>query len=318
MRRVFPPNAIPKAVSRQFLPHPGGRGRAKLLHKKALSSYLFFFLVLLITLAGLDARFPGVLGFATDIASDDIVAFTNEERSKHNLSPLKLDPQLAQAAEAKAHDMFLDGYWAHVAPDGTEPWDFVDEAGYVYLSAGENLAKDFNHSSSVVRAWMKSPSHRDNILSSKFGDIGVAVVDGELSGFETTLVVQMFGRSEVSYLASVGGGASAEAPEAAQTPSARGVETETELEEAGPRPLIRTQALAQVPGPGETPGLDLKNFTLSTGFLFGAFLILLLLLDVVVVSRKRGIRFTHRSLIHLAILIFLLIGVWYSQVGTIL
>ena len=202
MKRVFPPKAT-EAVKRQFLPHPGGRGRAKLLHKKALSSYLLFFFVLLLTLLSLDRRFPGILGFATDIKTKDVIELTNEERSKHGLSTLRLNSQLARAAEAKAQDMFLDNYWAHVAPDGTEPWDFIDETGYAYLSAGENLAKDFDHSSSVVKAWMKSPSHRENILNSKFEDIGVAVVDGELSGFETTLVVQMFGKSQVSYLASV-------------------------------------------------------------------------------------------------------------------
>lgn len=312
-------------MKRQLLPHPGGRGRAKLLHKKALSSYLFFFLVLLLTLAGLDARFPGILGFATDIKVEDLISLTNKERSQRGLSPLKLNLELCQAAEAKAHDMFLESYWAHVAPDGTEPWDFIDEAGYAYLSAGENLAKDFNHSSSVVRAWMKSSSHRDNILSSKFDDIGVAVVDGELSGFETTLVVQMFGKSQVSYLASVGEGATEETGEAIsepsareEQPSARGVGTETELEEAGPRPLLQTQALAQVPGISEVGSLDLKDFTLSTGFLFAAFLALLLFLDVVVVSKRRGVRFTLRTLAHLALLVFLLIGVWYSQIGSIL
>jgi hypothetical protein len=40
---------------------------------------------------------------------------------------------------------------------------------------------------------MASPTHRDNILSKNYKDIGIAVKTGVLLGKETTLVVQMFG-----------------------------------------------------------------------------------------------------------------------------
>jgi len=323
MRRVIPP-----ALERQILPHPGGRGRAKLLHKRALSSYLLFFFVLFLTLVSLDSHFPGILGFATDISASDIFELTNEQRVENGLAELTLNDKLCLAAEAKARDMFLDDYWAHVAPDGTEPWDFIDEVGYVYLAAGENLAKDFNHSDAVVRAWMDSPSHRENLLSNNFEEIGVAVVDGDLLGFETTLVVQMFGRSQTSYLASVGEGSATEVPGAAEAaveataappePTAEGLGVESELAAEGYRPLVQMQARAQAVGNQEILGLDLKNFTLSTGFIFIVFLGFLLLLDVLVVSRRRGVRFTARTAGHLLLLVFLLLGIWYSQVGAIL
>jgi len=339
MARVFPPK-VPGAVKRQILPHPGGRGRAKLLHRKALSSYLLFFFTLLLTLTWLDNRFPGVLGFATDISSSDILNLTNRERTERGLPPLKLNSRLMEAAEAKARDMFLDNYWAHVAPDGTEPWDFIDEAGYVYISAGENLAKDFSRSSSVVKAWMNSPSHRDNILNPKFEDIGIAVVNGELGGSETTLVVQMFGRSRASYLASIGQSAQTTvAPMAKKTtkaavagetaekskPSAAPIAEESEqvptemtpVSEA-PHPLIQTEALARAPESGPLERLSLGGFVFSSVVLFSLFLVFLLVLDIIVVSRRRGLRFTHHTLVHLALLILLLFGVWYSQVGTIL
>lgn len=325
MRRVFPPGMFPRAVKDNLLPHPEGHWRAKLTRKTALTSYLLFFSVLLLTLVGLDSRFPGVLGFATDIKTDDIVSLTNQERVGQGLKALKWNDQLAEAAKAKAQDMFLDNYWAHVAPDGTEPWDFVDASGYVYLTAGENLAKDFDHSNSVVKAWMDSPSHRDNLLNAKFEDIGVAVVNGELSGFETTLVVQMFGRAQPGYLAVSEEAAAVpeRSPAEAAKPepkveAAKGVEVGMALEEPGPRPLVQTQVQAQVPGIAAVAKLDLKNFAVGAGFIVVVFLAGLLLLDFVLAARKRELRVTLRTLAHLALLIFLLVGIWYSQVGAIL
>lgn len=136
---------------------------------------------------------PGILGYASLIPPKTIIELTNEDRVKAGLSPLKENSELDQAAAAKAANMFAKNYWAHNAPDGTEPWSFIINSGYSYLHAGENLARDFNNPQSVVDAWMKSPSHKANLLSPKYQDIGVAVVDGKLNGVETTLVVQMFG-----------------------------------------------------------------------------------------------------------------------------
>jgi len=95
--------------------------------------------------------------------------------------------------------MFAKDFWAHIAPDGTTPWKFILDSGYKYLYAGENLAKDFQTSDDVVAAWMASKmGHRENILNTHYNEIGVAVVNGTLGGFQTTLVVQMFGSTAVA------------------------------------------------------------------------------------------------------------------------
>ena len=64
--------------------------------------------------------------------------------------------------------MIAKNYWAHNAPDGASPWSFFKNVGYRYLYAGENLARDFGDSASVVNAWMNSPTHRDNLLSGRY------------------------------------------------------------------------------------------------------------------------------------------------------
>ncbi len=89
--------------------------------------------------------------------------------------------------------MVENNYFEHFSPSGTTPWDFIESAGYNYQLAGENLAMDFSTNEGVNRAWLNSPSHAKNILNPDFKNIGVAVIEGQLEGHETTLIVQMFG-----------------------------------------------------------------------------------------------------------------------------
>lgn len=324
MARIYPPSFVKKCC----LPSSKGEKeeRAFLIRKSALLLYLTFFVLVFLTLTGLDASFPGVLGYATDISSQDVIDLTNQERSKLGLGSLEANAVLREAAEAKARDMFLKDYWAHNSPDGREPWDFIDEAGYVYLSAGENLAKDFNHSDSVVRAWMDSPTHRDNIVNSNFEEIGVAVVDGELNGFKTTLVVQMFGTPQPSYTANIGG----EETEAAASaeidledvrevkPEAQGKKTELALSPSGERPQMHTQAFVGRPLLERVKDFRWVRFGITAGLVCGTFVALLFVLDLLFVSKKHKLKLTLRDLAHLGLLIFLLFGIWYTQVGSIL
>ena len=187
-----------------FVPHPHNNHKAKILQPQSLVILIGLFImgrsIFDITI-GLR---PGILGYASQIDPDKVIQLTNNERLNAGISILKESPQLDQAALAKATDMFEHNYWAHVSPTGTEPWKFITASGYKYQHAGENLARDFSNPSDVIKAWMASPTHRQNLLDSKYKDIGVAVVDGTINGVETTLVVQMFGSTQntVSKIAS--------------------------------------------------------------------------------------------------------------------
>src|SRR5258706_10350524 len=94
--------------------------------------------------------------------------------------------------------MFAKDYWAHIAPDGTTPWSFIKGAGYNYVYAGENLARGYFSASDVVNAWMASPEHRENMLSSKFADVGFSAQNGKLTGEDTVLVVEMLGSTSLA------------------------------------------------------------------------------------------------------------------------
>lgn len=109
--------------------------------------------------------------------ANDLERLTNEQREANDLPALATNELLRQSACHKAAVMVKHDYFAHVAPDGTEPWHYFREAGYTYQHAGENLARNFTDDAAVVRAWMESPTHRDNVLGD-FEEQGICSVEG--------------------------------------------------------------------------------------------------------------------------------------------
>lgn len=181
-----------------FIPHNGNNHRAKLLHNSSIFVIILVLLGVNIVTTFIKKSNPGVLGISYSISETELLVLTNKVRQEKGLNPLAINEKLANAARLKADDMFGKNYWAHFGPDGSSPWNFIKQSGYNYVYAGENLAKGFTFSQEVIDAWMNSESHKDNIVSSKYNDIGFAIVEGNLLGEETVLIVQLFGSSEAS------------------------------------------------------------------------------------------------------------------------
>lgn len=184
------------ALHHWFIPHKQTHEKAKLLSWKGLIIYILLFILLQVSFSIIGYSKPGLLGVSSSIDQKTVIDLTNIEREKKGLPKLQENQALNKAAALKAQNMFQENYWAHYAPSGKTPWDFILSAGYRFTYAGENLAKNFYKSDDVVAAWMNSPTHRDNLLNSKYKDIGIAVVEGTLNGQKTTLVVQEFGTTE--------------------------------------------------------------------------------------------------------------------------
>ncbi|MES2631075.1 MAG: CAP domain-containing protein [Patescibacteria group bacterium] len=206
-----------------------------------------------------------VLGYATSISVGDLNAISNTQRTNNGLAALSLNNQLNQAAQAKAQHMFANDYWAHNAPDGTTPWSFINNAGFAYVSAGENLAKNFSTSAGVVDGWMNSAGHRANILNGSFDSVGYAAVNGTLQGTELTLVVAMYGQSYV---------APAPAPAPAPTPAPAPATTQktttpqaqaTPEATAAPEEQTATQPTEETtPAPEAVPEAVVREETMTT------------------------------------------------------
>jgi len=132
------------------------------------------------------------------VTSEKLIEMAEQARADNNLSALKVNDKLTQAAYLKAQDMFKNNYFAHTSPAGINPWYWFTKAGYKYLAAGENLARNFTESEYLHNAWMNSPSHRANILNGKYTEIGIAVVEGEMNGKTTVIAVELFGKPAAS------------------------------------------------------------------------------------------------------------------------
>lgn len=133
-----------------------------------------------------------VLGAQTDLSPEEIVAMCNVVRQQIGLSPLRMNASLQLAAKHKAEAMIREQYWAHTNPEtGQTPWSYIDETGYTYALAGENLAKGFQSSVTLVNAWMQSKPHRDNLLNPDYQEIGVYVISStKLLNQKTSVIVQ--------------------------------------------------------------------------------------------------------------------------------
>lgn len=184
-----------------FIPHSDTHAKAHLISPVGIFVWVALFIILQVSMNLVNTIHPGVLGVSANIDYKEVIRLVNIEREKKGLGALTENPQLNVAANKKGQNMFEEQYWAHYSPSGKDPWGFITGSGYKYSYAGENLARNFTNANDAVLAWMNSPTHRDNLLNSKYKDIGISVVQGTLNGEQTTIIVQEFG-TQVSYTAS--------------------------------------------------------------------------------------------------------------------
>ena len=294
-------------------PRESNNQKAKLLHSSSLSFLIFFIVIYQVVLNFLPRIRPDILGFAANIAPSEVIRLTNEKRAQAGLSALTENGTLSQAAQAKGADMLNRDYWSHIAPDGTQPWSFFTNAGYRYRYAGENLARDFSSPSSAVEAWMASSSHKDNIMSAKYKEIGIAVVEGDLAGVDTTIIVQFFGTKYTDTLPAV--------PIAEAKSNTTATTKPTFVPTIKPEPTIMATPLPEStsspnsfiamndtnPPQAEKPKITISPFatTKSVSIIIISVLLLVMIIDWVESNRKQLARVSSRSFAHIAFFVMI-------------
>lgn len=184
-----------KAVSQlknYLIPYSTNNFRPRFLERQSAIFFLIVFIGAEILFLSSAFLAPRAAIFA-DISTLAIFDLVNKSRLESKLHKLTASEELRKAAEAKAADMIKNGYFNHISPQGIAPWFWMEKNGYDYYYAGENLARGFIDANSVFNAWMRSKTHRANILNPNYSDMGIAVVSTEISGKKTNIIVQMFG-----------------------------------------------------------------------------------------------------------------------------
>jgi hypothetical protein len=312
---------VTNLLARFLVPHAHNDHHPHSIRPLALTLYLTIILVCQLVYNFTRTGEVRILSYATNINQSAIITLTNKERQSSGATILKESSILDQVAAKKAADMFAGNYWAHVSPSGITPWYWYDQVGYKYIYAGENLARDFDTSDNVMQGWMNSPGHRENLLSANYTEIGVAVVNGNLLGHETTLVIQEFGKPQV-----LANSSKTSTPTPAPTPI--GVPVTSELKPATspnsvPRPVTANPYIAspqsEVDATVGPAVLSIQNLGV------GQILLLVILLplvaffgfDALELIRRRQVVLRGHSLTHAAVLGLVLVVVVTASFGVL-
>lgn len=296
-----------------LIPRESNNHKARILHSSSLFVIASFLVLFQFVLNYLSETKPDILGYASNISIQEVVNLTNKKRAESGLSALSLNQTLSNAAYVKGVDMINKDYWAHVSPDGTQPWTFFKNAGYKYKFAGENLARDFSNATDAVNAWMNSPTHRDNILNSKYKEIGIGIVEGDLAGSDTTIIVQFFGATYSDQV---------------REPIAQALSTEEEAEAVPTTvptavPVVIsdsdfTPAVIGTQNPNQQVLVSPFTTTRNASLIVVGILLLVFMVDAFLVSKRRITRIAGRTFAHVAFLGMILSIVLILKSGQII
>jgi uncharacterized protein YkwD len=128
--------------------------------------------------AGADAH----VGKASpDLLRSAVVCLINQQRARHHLPALHASPLLNRSAQGWTNSMVVSDQFTHGANFASR----ISAAGYVWRSAGENIATGFATPRAVVKAWMGSAGHCQNILNPSYRNVGTGVSRHVVKGFAT-------------------------------------------------------------------------------------------------------------------------------------
>ncbi|HTX12521.1 MAG TPA: CAP domain-containing protein [Solirubrobacteraceae bacterium] len=110
-----------------------------------------------------------------------VVCLINQQRALHHLPALSASPLLNRSAQGWTNVMVSSDQFTH----GTNFASRIGAVGYDWRMAGENIATGYATPRGVVRAWMASTGHCQNILNPAYRNIGTGVSARAVRGYAT-------------------------------------------------------------------------------------------------------------------------------------
>lgn len=102
----------------------------------------------------------------------------NEERRRFHLPDFHFSSTLAKGAQRHACDNANHNRLSHIGTDGSSPGKRVLRTGYDFDLVTENVAVGYAKADEVLRAWLRSSTHRRNIFEARTNELGLAVARG--------------------------------------------------------------------------------------------------------------------------------------------
>lgn len=137
---------------------------------------------------------PSTPGTSNDLRAleSEVIRLVNVERNKVGRSPLTTNNQVINVARLKSQDFIDNNYFSHNSPTYGTPFNMLKTFGISFTAAAENIASGQRTAAEVMKSWMSSSGHRENILSPTYNQIGVGVARDNNGNIYWT---QMFIRS---------------------------------------------------------------------------------------------------------------------------
>ncbi|KAJ0396682.1 hypothetical protein ATCC90586_009165 [Pythium insidiosum] len=124
----------------------------------------------------------------------EMVQAVNAERAKAKLPPLCYNAKLNKAAQDHSQDQANSKSMSHQGSTGSSLEDRMKQVGFKWSTLAENVAAGQKSVADVMKSWMNSTDHRDNILGEhKFFGMGHALASSDTYGIYWT---QNFGSAD--------------------------------------------------------------------------------------------------------------------------
>jgi uncharacterized protein YkwD len=121
-------------------------------------------------------------GAYSSSAESQLVRLTNQARASAGLRSLKVDSTLVSIARWRSKDMIQRGYFSHSIPGSGSVFAVLQDKGYCFKVAGENIGWNSYPDDVATRAihlqFMNSAGHRANILGKAWDVIGIGAYKG--------------------------------------------------------------------------------------------------------------------------------------------
>lgn len=101
----------------------------------------------------------------------EVLKLVNKERLADGEAALSMFGTLQSAADVRAKEIAIS--FSHTRPDGSSCFSIITQKGISCYTAGENIASGQRTPEEVMKGWMGSPGHRENMLNPAFHHIGI-------------------------------------------------------------------------------------------------------------------------------------------------